>query len=76
MLFETPYRQLIPFSPFDSGLGDANLLFMAKSGGGKTFSIQNFLLMMARAKPLISILEKRRLLCASHGIDGWKNHQH
>src|SRR5438309_9817347 len=32
MLFETPYRQLIPFSPFDSGLGDANMLIMAKSG--------------------------------------------
>jgi hypothetical protein len=58
MLFETPYRQLIPFSLFDSGLGDANLLWMAKSGGGKTFGVQNFLLMMARAKPLISILER------------------
>jgi len=32
MLFETPHRQLIPFSPFDSSLGDANLLIMAKSG--------------------------------------------
>ena len=40
MLFETPYRQLIPFSPFDSGLGDANMLIMAKSGGGKTFIAQ------------------------------------
>ncbi len=58
MLFETPYRQLIPFSPFDSGLGDANQLVMAKSGGGKTFMTQGFLLMMARAKPLISILER------------------
>jgi hypothetical protein len=58
MLFETPYRQLIPFSPFDSTLGDANLLITAKSGGGKTFMTQGFLLMMARAKPLISILER------------------
>jgi len=58
MLFETPYRQLIPFSPFDSTLGDANLLIMAKSGGGKTFMTQGFLLMMARSKPLISILER------------------
>ncbi|MBZ5571248.1 MAG: hypothetical protein LAO09_05135 [Acidobacteriia bacterium] len=58
MLFETPYRQLIPFSPFDSSLGDANQLIMAKSGGGKTFMTQGFLLMMARAKPLISILER------------------
>jgi len=58
MLFETPYRQLVPFSPFDSSLGDANQLIMAKSGGGKTFMTQEFLLMMARAKPLISILER------------------
>jgi type IV secretion system protein TrbE len=58
MLFETPYRQLIPFSLFDSSLGDANQLIMAKSGGGKTFMTQEFLLMMARAKPLISILER------------------
>lgn len=57
-LFETPTRQLVPFSPFDSSLGDANLLVMAKSGGGKTFMAQLFLLMMARANPLISILER------------------
>lgn len=58
MLFETPYRQLVPFSPFDPSMGDANLLIMAKTGGGKTFMTQHFLLMMARAKPLISILER------------------
>jgi type IV secretory pathway VirB4 component len=58
ILFETPYRQLIPFSPLDSGLGDANQLIIAKSGGGKTFMTQEFLLMMARVKPLISILER------------------
>jgi type IV secretory pathway VirB4 component len=58
MLFETPYRQLIPFSPFDSSLGDANLLIMAKTGGGKTFLAQLMLLMMARSQPLISILER------------------
>jgi hypothetical protein len=58
MLFETPYRQLVPFSPFDSGLGDANMLIMAKSGGGKTFMAQLFLLMMARANPQISIIER------------------
>jgi type IV secretion system protein TrbE len=57
-LFETPYRQLIPFSPFDSGLGDANLLIMAKTGGGKTFLAQLMLLMMARSRPLVSILER------------------
>jgi TraG P-loop domain len=58
ILFETPQRHLIPFSPFDSSLGDANMLVMAKSGGGKTFMAQLFLLMMARANPLISILER------------------
>src|SRR5207302_1680421 len=58
MLFETPYRQLMPFSPFDPGLGDANMLIMAKSGGGKTFLAQLKLLMMARARPLVSILER------------------
>ncbi|TAM83508.1 MAG: hypothetical protein EPN47_05200 [Acidobacteria bacterium] len=58
MLLETPERQLIPFSPFDSSLGDANMLIMAKSGGGKTFMAQMFLLMLARMNPLISILER------------------
>jgi type IV secretory pathway VirB4 component len=58
LLLETPYRQLIPFSPYDPSVGDANMLFMAKSGGGKTFMAQMFLLMMARANPLISIVER------------------
>lgn len=57
-LLETPYRQLIPFSPFDPGLSDANMLVMAKSGGGKTFMVQQFLLMAARDNPLISIIER------------------
>lgn len=57
-LFETPYRQLVPFSLFDSGLSDANMLVMAKSGGGKTFMVQQFLLMAARENPLISIIER------------------
>ena len=58
MMFETPYRQLIPFSPFDSSLADANLLIIAKSGGGKTFLAQLMLLMVARANARISILER------------------
>lgn len=57
-LLETPYRQLIPFSPFDPGLGDANVLIMAKSGGGKTFLVQQLLSMASRANSLISILER------------------
>jgi hypothetical protein len=57
-LLETPYRQLIPFSPFDPGLSDANILVMAKTGGGKTVMVQQFLLMAARDNPLISIIER------------------
>jgi type IV secretory pathway VirB4 component len=57
-LLDTPYRQLVPFSPFDPGLSDANVLITAKSGGGKTFMAQLFLTMMARLNPLISILER------------------
>lgn len=57
-LLETPYRQLIPFSPFDPGLGDANMLIMAKTGGGKTVMVQQLLLMAARDNPLISIIER------------------
>ena len=58
LILETPYRQLIPFSPFDPGLSDANMLVMAKTGGGKTVMVQQFLLMAARDKPLISIIER------------------
>ena len=58
LVLETPYRQLIPFSPFDPGLSDANMLVMAKTGGGKTVMVQQFLLMAARDKPLISIIER------------------
>ncbi len=57
-LLETPYRQLIPFSPFDPALSDANMLIMAKSGGGKTFMVQQFLEMAAKENPLISIIER------------------
>jgi len=58
LLLETPYRQLIPFSLFDPGLSDANMLVMAKSGGGKTFMVQQFLLMASRDNPVISIIER------------------
>lgn len=58
LLLETPYRQLIPFSLFDPDLSDANMLVMAKSGGGKTLMVQQFLLMAARDNPLISIIER------------------
>src|SRR6266852_1913963 len=57
-LLETPYRQLMPFSPFDPSFSDANVLIMAKSGGGKTFMVQQLLSMAARANPLVSIIER------------------
>src|SRR3989454_373544 len=58
ILFETHQRKLIPFSPFDSSLNDANMLIMSSSGGGKTFMAQMFLLMLGRLNPLISIIER------------------
>ena len=57
MLFETPYRQLIPYSMFDPDLSDANGLLMAKTGGGKTLAAQQMLLMAARNNARVSILE-------------------
>ncbi|HYM06076.1 MAG TPA: hypothetical protein VEU11_05905 [Terriglobales bacterium] len=58
ILLETPSRQMVAFSPFDPSLGDANMLIMAKSGGGKTFMAQLLLLMLARSNAQISILER------------------
>jgi type IV secretory pathway VirB4 component len=58
ILLETPYRQLVPFSPFDPSLSDANVLLMGKSGGGKTFLAQKTLAELGRANPQISILER------------------
>ena len=57
-LLETPYRQLIPFSPFDPSFSDANVLIMAKSGSGKTFMVQQLLSMASRVNPLVSIIER------------------
>src|SRR6185437_2752416 len=39
-------------------LGDANMLIMAKSGGGKTFLAQLLLLMLGRMNAQVSILER------------------
>ena len=58
ILLETRQRKLIPFSPFDPSLTDANMLITSSSGGGKTFMAQMFLLMLARLNPLISIIER------------------
>lgn len=57
-LLETPYRQLIPFSPFDPSFSDGNILAMATIGGGKTMMIQMLLSMAARTNPVISIIER------------------
>jgi type IV secretory pathway VirB4 component len=57
ILFETPYRQLIPYSMFDAELSDANGLLMATTGGGKTLLAQQILLMAARSNAFISIIE-------------------
>jgi len=57
ILFETPYRQLIPYSMFDPDLSDANGVLMATTGGGKTLLAQQILLMAARSNALISIIE-------------------
>jgi type IV secretory pathway VirB4 component len=43
---------------FDPSLSDANVLIMAKSGGGKTFMVQQLLSMASRANPLVSIIER------------------
>jgi type IV secretory pathway VirB4 component len=58
ILFETRQRKLIPFSPFDASLNDANMLIMSSTGGGKTFMAQMFLLMLSRLNPLISTIER------------------
>jgi type IV secretory pathway VirB4 component len=58
ILLETPSRQMVAFSPFDASLGDANMLIMAKSGGGKTFMAQLLLLMLGRLNAQVSILER------------------
>jgi type IV secretory pathway VirB4 component len=58
ILLETPTRQMVAFSPFDPSLGDANMLIMAKTGGGKTFMAQLLLMMLARINTQVSILER------------------
>jgi len=58
IVLETRQRKLIPFSPFDPSLTDANMIITSSSGGGKTFMAQMFLLMLGRLSPLISIIER------------------
>ena len=58
MLIETPYRQLIPFSPFDPDLSDANMLIAAASGHGKSMMTGQMLLQAARQDTRVSIIER------------------
>jgi hypothetical protein len=58
MLIETPYRQLIPFSPFDPELSDANMLVAAASGHGKSMMTGQMLLQAARQDTRVSIIER------------------
>jgi len=48
MLFPTPYRQLLPFSPFDQSLENANAIVAATSGTGKSMLVQKILLTAGR----------------------------
>jgi hypothetical protein len=58
MLIETPYRQLIPFSPFGPDLSDANMLVAAASGHGKSMMTGQMLLQAARQDTRVSIIER------------------
>ena len=58
ILFETPYRQLIPYSMFDPSLANANGLAIGGTGSGKTILVQQMLLMATRGGALVSILER------------------
>jgi hypothetical protein len=58
MLFPTPYRQLLPLSPFDSSLENANAIIAATSGTGKSMLVQKMLLTAGRQDIKVSILER------------------
>jgi hypothetical protein len=58
MLFETPYRQLLPFSPFDPNLENANAIIAATSGTGKSVFVGKMLLTCAREDAQVSIIER------------------
>ena len=58
MIFDTPYRQCFPFSPFDPNIENANMLVAATSGTGKSVLIGKMLLTTARQGVKVSILER------------------
>jgi type IV secretory pathway VirB4 component len=57
-VWHTPYRSLLPFSPFDASLENANALICANSGSGKSVLILKLLLTCSRRDTKVSILEK------------------
>jgi len=58
LLFPDPYRQLLPFSPFDPSLENANAIIAATSGTGKSMLVQKMLLTAGRQDVKVSILER------------------
>jgi len=58
MAFETPYRQLCPFSPFDPSLENANAIIAATSGTGKSVLVGKMLLTAGREDVQVSIIER------------------
>src|ERR1700744_5802041 len=58
MLFESPYRQLLPFSPFDPALENANAIIAATSGAGKSGLVGKMLVTCARRDAQVSIIER------------------
>lgn len=58
MLFTTPYKQLIPYSPFDPSHENANAIIAATSGSGKSMLVQQMILTAARRNMNVSILER------------------
>ena len=58
MLFASPWRQLLPFSPFDPELSDANILIAAASGHGKSMMTGQMLLQAAKQDLQVSIIER------------------
>ena len=58
MLFASPWRQLLPFSPFDPELSDANILIAAASGHGKSMMTGQMLLQAAKQDVQVSIIER------------------
>jgi TraG P-loop domain len=58
MLFETPYRQLVPFSPFDPNFENSNAIIAGTTGTGKSVLVGKMLLTCARQDLQVSIIER------------------